>query len=147
MLALSASIFLSSPALSSEKDSAFVPFYFSTDTLGSTVGVAGVAKGVGQPQAALFGMGLYSEKDSYIGFLSAFNYALSPNVLFSTQMYQARFNDSPYYLGEQGDNNSSFESQTITNSDEQKYKFEFKYLLPWGGGERSWFERRVSTQP
>ncbi|EDM57370.1 conserved hypothetical protein [Vibrio parahaemolyticus AQ3810] len=98
MLALSASIFLSSPALSSEKDSAFVPFYFSTDTLGSTVGVAGVAKGVGQPQAALFGMGLYSEKDSYIGFLSAFNYALSPNVLFSTQMYQARFNDSPYYL-------------------------------------------------
>ncbi|ELB2879919.1 BamA/TamA family outer membrane protein [Vibrio parahaemolyticus] len=132
MLALSASIFLSSPALSSEKDSAFVPFYFSTDTLGNTVGVAGVAKGVGQPQAALFGMGLYSEKDSYIGFLSAFNYALSPNVLFSTQMYQARFNDSPYYLGEQGDNNSSFESQTITNSDEQKYKFEFKYLLPWG---------------
>ncbi|MCQ6498300.1 hypothetical protein NPN26_26475, partial [Vibrio parahaemolyticus] len=73
-------MFLSSPALSSEKDSAFVTFYFSTDTLGSTVGVEGVAKGVGQPQAALFCMGLYSEKDSYIVFLSAFNYALSPNV-------------------------------------------------------------------
>ncbi|CAE6921936.1 hypothetical protein [Vibrio sp. B1FLJ16] len=132
MLALSASFFLSVPVQSKEKDSAFLPFYFSTETLGNTFGIAGVAKGVGQPQAALFGMGLYSDKDSYLGFLSAFNYALSSNLVFSTQMYQARFNESPYYLGVQGSNNSSVDSQTITNGDEQKYKFEFKYLLPWG---------------
>ncbi len=132
MLALTASFLLSPFVLSKEKDTAFLPFYFSTDTLGGTFGIAGVAKGVGQPQAALFGMGLYSEKDSYIGFLSAFNYALSPNLLFSTQMYQARFNESPYYLGEQGKNNASVDSLTITNGDEQKYKFEFRYLLPWG---------------
>ncbi|WP_181136626.1 hypothetical protein [Vibrio jasicida] len=132
VLAFSASLFLSPQTLAKEKDSAFVPFYFSTDTMGSTVGLAGVAKGVGQPQAALFGMGLYSEKDSYVGFLSAFNYALSSNLLFSTQMYQARFNDNPYYLGNQGSNDSSTEDKTVTNGDEDNYKLEFKYLLPWG---------------
>ena len=132
VLAFSASLFLSPQIVAKEKDSAFVPFYFSTETLGSTVGLAGVAKGVGQPQAALFGMGLYSEKDSYVGFLSAFNYALSSNLLFSTQMYQARFNDNPYYLGDQGSNSSSTEDKTVTNGDEENYKLEFKYLLPWG---------------
>ncbi|PQJ39094.1 hypothetical protein BTO00_22320 [Vibrio campbellii] len=132
VLAFSASLFLSPQIVAKEKDSAFVPFYFSTETLGSTVGLAGVAKGVGQPQAALFGMGLYSEKDSYVGFLSAFNYALSSNLLFSTQMYQARFNDNPYNLGEQGSNSSSTEDKTVTNGDEENYKLEFKYLLPWG---------------
>ncbi|PIB15915.1 BamA/TamA family outer membrane protein [Vibrio rotiferianus] len=132
VLAFSASLFLSHQSVAKEKDSAFVPFYFSTETLGSTIGLAGVAKGVGQPQAALFGMGLYSEKDSYVGFLSAFNYALSSNLLFSTQMYQARFNDNPYYLGDQGSNGSSTEDKTITNGDEENYKLEFKFLLPWG---------------
>lgn len=132
VLAFSASLFLSPQIVAKEKDSAFVPFYFSTETLGSTVGLAGVAKGVGQPQAALFGMGLYSEKDSYVGFLSAFNYALSSNLLFSTQMYQARFNDNPYYLGDQGLNSSLTEDKTVTNGDEENYKLEFKYLLPWG---------------
>ncbi|GAB7224190.1 BamA/TamA family outer membrane protein [Vibrio owensii] len=132
VLAFSASLFFPPQLIAKEKDSAFVPFYFSTETMGSTIGLAGVAKGVGQPQAALFGMGLYSEKDSYVGFLSAFNYALSPNLLFSTQMYQARFNDNPYYLGDQGSNNSSTEDKTVTNGDEENYKLEFKYLLPWG---------------
>lgn len=114
------------------KDSAFVPFYFSTETMGNTFGVAGVAKGVGQPQAALFGTALYSDKDSYVVFLSAFNYALSQNLLFSTQMYQARFNDHPYYLGDQGSNDSSDLDKTIADGHEQNYQAEFKYLLPWG---------------
>ncbi len=145
MLALSASFFFSPCTLSKEKDSAFLPFYFSTDTLGSTFGVAGVAKGVGQRQAALFGMAMYSEKDSYIVFLSAFNYALSSNLLFSTQMYQARFNESPYYLGEHGNNSSSIYSQTITNGDEQRYKLEFRYLLP--GGNVKEYGLLVAFQP
>ena len=132
VLAFSASLFLSPQIVAKEKDSAFVPFYFSTETLGSTVGLAGVAKGVGQPQAALFGMGLYSEKDSYVGFLSAFNYALSSNLLFSTQVYKARFNDNSYYLGDQGSNDSATQDTTVTNGDEENYKLEFKYLLPWG---------------
>lgn len=47
-------------------------------------------------------------------------------------MYKARFNDNPYYLGDQGSNNSSTEDKTVTNGDEENYKLEFKYLLPWG---------------
>ncbi|NOH64543.1 BamA/TamA family outer membrane protein [Vibrio sp. RE88] len=151
VLALIASLFVSGAALSEEKDSAFLPFYFSTETLGNTFGIAGVAKGVGQPQAALFGMALYSDRDSYVGFLSALNYALSEQWLFSTQMYQAQFNDNPYYLGAQGDNDSDSKDKTITNGFEQNYQFEFKYLLPWGNvrqhGLRGAFQptRQVST--
>lgn len=135
-LALTASLFVSAYSMSAEKDSAFLPFYFSTETLGHTFGVAGVAKGVGQPQAALFGMALYSEKESYVGFVSAFNYALADQLLFSTQMYQAQFNDNPYYMGEQGSNDSQTGQKTITNGFEQNYQFEFKYLLPWGNVKR-----------
>lgn len=136
VLALCASLFICGQVNAKEKDSAFVPFYFSTETLGNTFGVAGVAKGVGQPQAALFGMALYSDKDSYVGFVSAFNYALSESLLFSTQMYQAQFNQNPYYLGEQGDNSSVTGDKTVTDGFEQNYQFEFKYLLPWGNVEK-----------
>ncbi|EEX93412.1 hypothetical protein VIOR3934_12837 [Vibrio orientalis CIP 102891 = ATCC 33934] len=136
VLALCASLFICGHVNAKEKDSAFLPFYFSTETLGNTFGIAGVAKGVGQPQAALFGMALYSDKDSYVGFVSAFNYALSDSLLFSTQMYQAQFNQNPYYLGEQGDNSSVAGDKTVTDGFEQNYQFEFKYLLPWGNVER-----------
>ncbi len=61
----------SSSALVREKTQPFVPFYFSTETMGNTFGVAGVARGC-LATAALFGMALYSDKDSYVGFLSAF---------------------------------------------------------------------------
>lgn len=132
VLALSASLFVSSPALSEEKDSAFLPFYFSTETLGNTVGIAGVAKGVGQPQAALFGAALYTDKKSYVTFLSAFNYALTDQLLVSSQLYKAQFNQNPYYIGDQGNNDSVASDKTITNGLEQNYEVEFKYLLPWG---------------
>ncbi|MEZ9231709.1 BamA/TamA family outer membrane protein [Vibrio amylolyticus] len=125
-------VLFASTALTKEKDSAFVPFFFGSETLGLSLGVAGVAKGVGQPQAALFGMGLYSDKDSYIGFLSAFNYALSENLLVSTQLYQAKLNQAPYYLGDQGDNDSDLQNKTIVDGFEENYQFEFKFLLPWG---------------
>lgn len=132
VLALCASIFVSVSSNAAEKDSAFLPFYFSTETLGNTFGIAGVAKGVGQPQAALFGMAMYSDKQSYVGFVSAFNYALDDYWLFSSQMYQAQFNDSPYYIGEQGNNDSTTDDKTVTNGFEQNLQLEFKYLLPWG---------------
>lgn len=132
VLALSASLFVSSPALSEEKDSAFLPFYFSTETLGNTVGIAGVAKGVGQPQAALFGAALYTDKQSYVTFLSAFNYALTDQLLVSSQLYKAQFNQNPYYIGDQGNNDSVASDKTVTNGLEQNYEVEFKYLLPWG---------------
>ncbi|MDC5820278.1 BamA/TamA family outer membrane protein [Vibrio europaeus] len=132
VLALSASLFVSSPALSEEKDSAFLPFYFSTETLGNTVGIAGVAKGVGQPQAALFGAALYTDKQSYVTLLSAFNYALTDQLLVSSQLYKAQFNQNPYYIGDQGNNDSVASDKTVTNGLEQNYEVEFKYLLPWG---------------
>lgn len=131
-LAIFASVFVSAPARSQEKDRAVVPFFFSTDTLGTTLGLAGVAKGVGQKQAALFGMGLYSGKDSYIGYFAALNYALHDTLLVNTQMYQARYNDTPYYLADQGRNDASIDDATLTSGLERKYQLELRFLLPWG---------------
>ena len=64
-----------------------VPFIISTETLGTAIGVSGIIKHAGQPQASIFGLGLYSENDSNIGFISFNNYAL-PGLkqwLFSTE--------------------------------------------------------------
>ncbi len=114
--------------MSEEKDTAFVPFYFSTETMGNTFGVAGVAKGVWQPQAALFGMHFILIKTamlvfyllSTLHFLRMFCSALRCTKHAST--------DNPYYIGSQGDNDSSIDDKTIADGLEQNYQFEFKYL-------------------
>ncbi|MGL6262335.1 BamA/TamA family outer membrane protein [Vibrio sp. WXL103] len=126
------SVFLSGQVFAKQKDLAFVPFFFQTESLGKSFGVAGVAKGVGQPQAALFGMGLYTDKDSYVGFLSAFNYALSDSVTSSVQLYQGQLNQTKYYVGNQGNNDSSPDDFTFTDGTENRYKLEFRFFLPWG---------------
>ncbi|WP_428774974.1 BamA/TamA family outer membrane protein [Vibrio sp.] len=114
------------------RDRALLPYYFNTDTLGNTVGVAGVMKGIGQPQAGLFGLGLYSDKKSHISLLAAFDYALGDSWLFNGQVYQARLNKSPYYVDQQGGNDSAITDLTLTDGRESYAEAEFRYLLPWG---------------
>ena len=59
-----------------EPDTNVVPFAFSTDSMGVSVGVAGLIKGAGQPQAAVIGAGLMSDKGTWISYFGASNYAL-----------------------------------------------------------------------
>ncbi|MGC3833634.1 hypothetical protein ACPSKX_04780 [Moritella viscosa] len=58
---------------------AVVPLVISTERLGAALGVSGVIKHAGQPQASIFGLGLYSNNHSNISFISFNNYTL-PNV-------------------------------------------------------------------
>ncbi len=37
-------------------------------------------------------------------------------------MYQARFNENPYYIGSQGDNDSSIDDKTIADGLEENYR-------------------------
>ena len=41
-----------------------VPVIFSTENLGVSLGLGGVSIGLGQPQAAIFALGFYSENKS-----------------------------------------------------------------------------------
>ncbi|MDX2319020.1 MAG: BamA/TamA family outer membrane protein [Moritella sp.] len=114
-----------------------VPFIISTDTLGTAVGAAGIIKHAGQPQASIFGLGLYSKNDSNIGFLSFQNYALPglKSWLFSTEYYRGYLSNGIYYLpvpkvrGERRATN-----EIIAEGTETSLRVNARYVLPWGLG-------------
>ena len=79
-IALAGAFFLPPPASAAEQTSRIrtrvVPAIFSTENLGLSLGVGGIAIGVGQPQAALFGMGFASKNNSKGFSLGAVNYRI-----------------------------------------------------------------------
>ncbi|NRD72676.1 hypothetical protein HQQ94_05320 [Shewanella sp. VB17] len=117
-----------------------VPFIFSTETLSTTIGGAGVIKHAGQAQASLFGMGLYSANDSWLTYIGANNYQL-PKLdqwLFSAEYYRASYKEGIYFVpnGGQGTQNRSNSStdMVVAVGDETNAKLHIKYVLPWGRG-------------
>ncbi|QQX79556.1 hypothetical protein JK628_18870 [Shewanella sp. KX20019] len=112
-----------------------VPFAFSSESLSTALGGAGVVKHAGQVQASILGIGLYSANDSWIGYLSAHNYQI-PEVdswLFSLETYQAQFKEGIYYLSELAEPYQDAE-KVVTLGDESYTRFHAKYVLPWGRG-------------
>lgn len=118
-----------------DHETAFVPFFYTSDSMGFTIGVAGLVKGVGQPQAGVLGIGLYSDKGSYITYASGSNYMLGDRWLFGADGYTAKFVEYEYFLGDQGNNESNSGFDTETDGAESKYRFSFRYVLPIGAGE------------
>ena len=112
-----------------------VPFVFSSESLSTALGAAGVIKHAGQPQASILGIGLYSANDSWIGYLSAHNYQI-PKVdswLFSIETYQAQFKEGIYYLSNAAEVNQDAD-KVVTLGEESYTRFHAKYVLPWGRG-------------
>ncbi len=123
-----------------------VPFVFSTETLSTTVGGAGVIKHAGQPQASAFGIGLYSSNESWITYLGLNNYQL-PKMdqwLFSGEFNRASYKEGIYFVPEnanrsnKGVNSSEAiaTNRVITVGDEFYAKLHIKYVLPWGKGAK-----------
>ena len=83
------------PLLSADKAAEFVtvPLIFSTETLSTAFGGAGVVKHAGQAQAAALGIGLYTSNDSWVTYLGLFNYQIPTwqQWLFSAEGYQAHY--------------------------------------------------------
>lgn len=121
-----------------------VPFIISTEQLGTAVGVSGIIKHAGQPQASIFGLGLYSENDSYIGFIGLNNYAL-PGLkqwLFSAEYYRSYLSNGIYYVpAARTPNDPLATNKIIAEGTESSLRVNAKYVLPWGlgvnGGARS----------
>ncbi|NQZ93259.1 MAG: BamA/TamA family outer membrane protein [Moritella sp.] len=123
-----------------------VPFIISTETLGAAVGVSGIIKHAGQPQASIFGLGLYSDNDSNIGFISFNNYVL-PGLtqwLFSTEYYRGYFSNGIYYVPAPGEPQST--NEIIAEGTDSSLRIKAKYVLPWGlganGAARSLMQQR-----
>ncbi|WOT04655.1 hypothetical protein [Shewanella youngdeokensis] len=116
-------------------DFAAVPFAFSSESLGTALGAAGVIKHAGQQQASILGIGLYSANNSWVSYLGAHNYQL-PEIdswLFSIETYQAQFKEGVYYLSELVEPNQAAE-KIVTLGDESFTRLHAKYVLPWGRG-------------
>ncbi|MGF1688821.1 BamA/TamA family outer membrane protein [Photobacterium japonica] len=120
-----------------EPDTAVVPFVFSTDAMGLSVGMAGIVKGAGQPQAALIGAGLVTEKGTWLGYLGANNYSLGLDSrwLFGAELYAAEFKQFDYYLGDATSNNSLVEDKVVADASESRYRVSMRYVLPLGAGK------------
>lgn len=111
-----------------------VPIIFSTETLSTTFGGAGLVKHAGQAQAVALGIGLYSANDSWLTYAGFYNYQL-PKLeqwLFSAELFRGHYEQGIYYLPQtevRGDTD-----RIISVGDEGFSKFHIKYVLPFGGG-------------
>ncbi|MGS0693895.1 hypothetical protein [Shewanella sp. 0m-4] len=114
---------------------AAVPFVFSSESLSTAFGGAGVLKHAGQIQSSILGIGVYSTNNSWVSYLR-FNDFQLPSVdqwLFSLETYQARFKEGVYYVPEQAAPYGDTE-RVITLGDEAFTKFHARYILPIGRG-------------
>ncbi|MCF1429405.1 MAG: hypothetical protein LPD71_08545 [Shewanella sp.] len=115
-----------------QPDFAAVPFAFASENLSTAFGGAAVLKHAGQPQASLFGFGLYTTNESWVGYLGVNNYQL-PGLsqwLFSGELYQGVFQEGVYYLPDANEG----AQKTLAHGDERFAKFHAKYVLPTGWG-------------
>lgn len=125
-------------------DFAGVPFLFSSEDWGTALGGAGVIKGVGQPQASLFGTAIASSNGSAMVYAGLYNLTIPDldQMLVSVNALYGDYTRSSYYLpgnphfsGEQpGSNDSSKDNFITTGSIEQSYTARFKYILPIAEG-------------
>ncbi|WP_318437802.1 BamA/TamA family outer membrane protein [Photobacterium leiognathi] len=127
-------IHASSKSETSDSDIAAVPFMFSTDSMGLSAGVAGVVKKAGQPQASLLGAGLMTDKGTWMTYLGAYNYALSPDSrwLFGAEFYSGDYKDFNYYVGKAAQNNSHADEMIIADAQEALHQLSARYILPIG---------------
>lgn len=115
-----------------------VPFIFSTETLGVATGGAALVKHAGQVQASAFGIGLYTNNDSWVTYLALNNYQI-PSVeqwLFSAETYQGHYTEGIYYLPISNDPHLTPEDtqRIVTLGEEGFTKLHFTYVLPIGHG-------------
>lgn len=120
-------------------DIAAVPFVMNLEDWGWTVALAGVAKGVVQPQASVFAGGAFSENGTYMGYAGLFNLMMPGwnQLSFDLTLTETDFNGSRFFLSEDGhagSNQSTAEDMIYSPAHDKHYQFFMKYTLPVGDG-------------
>lgn len=130
-----------------EQQSEFIglPFAFSSESMSTAIGVAGLLKSAGQQQASLLGIAAGSLNHSYVGFFAANSYqipALGEQWLFSAELYGADLPEGTYFLDDEiispfhaGANQSKEETQIVTHGKERTARLYAKYIVPIAAGK------------
>lgn len=125
----------------SKADTNVLPFGFASDSMGTALGLGAISTGSIQPQASLFGLGVYSTNDSWTYYLAALNFQIpqSKQWLFTLDAYDAEFTEGRYYINDNNtdpsiDETNSRRTQIITNGREAFFRPQAKYILPWARG-------------
>ncbi|WP_220765266.1 MULTISPECIES: hypothetical protein [unclassified Shewanella] len=120
-----------------ESEFVAVPFAFSSESLSTAFGGAGVLKHAGQIQSSILGIGVYSTNNSWVSYLRFNDYQI-PTLdqwLFSIETYNARFKEGVYYVSNQAEINGDGQ-RVVTLGDESFTKFHARYVLPFGRGSQ-----------
>ncbi|MEJ2519748.1 MAG: BamA/TamA family outer membrane protein [Desulfuromonadales bacterium] len=122
-----------------------VPFPFYNDTIGTGIGVAGIAEGYPQPQSLVVGSGLYSAEGNGMLFLMARNHRLPwlQRLFIEPSLSVGKFEElktytigNPAFPNEQpGSNDSSKDNYNETDGTDNWFDLNFKFLLPIGHGK------------
>jgi len=131
----------------SSKDTAYIPYIFSSDSIGFAGGAAAIKRGVFQPQTISVATLFYGSKQDIItngtpdtanfsgGFLGLFDYKIpgTNRVLLSISGLKSYFPKARYYL--YNHTNDSKEEQYIESSGDNDFIYAtLKYVLSLGDG-------------
>ncbi|MBT4986833.1 MAG: hypothetical protein HOM87_03425 [Proteobacteria bacterium] len=123
-----------------------VPVIFSTENLGVSLGLGGVSIGLGQPQAAIFALGFYSENKSSGLSIGAVNYQIPkiPSWYFSGLLYQGELPQYRYFSSADPgysirSNSASPEFQKL-RLDQSIARVQARWILPIGNAKHPDFK-------
>jgi outer membrane protein assembly factor BamA len=125
-----------------EKRDGWIPYLFATDSLGTTVGVAGFSAGNFQPQSSFFATAFVTSNDSALVSASLNNIRLGGSRwMVDTFILADHFTDQRFYVDydrdpdevRAGSNDSDKDDYATGISDERSINIGFKYRLPIGG--------------
>lgn len=129
-------------------DVSVVPFVMNLEDWGWTIALAGVAKGVMQPQASVFAGGAFSENGTYLGYAGLFNLMMPgwDQMMFSLTLMENDFNENRFFLSENGhagSNQSTADEVIRSPAHDKHYQFFMKYTLPVGDGRDGALPARI----
>lgn len=123
-----------------------LPYVFSSETYGFSVGAAGMVSGVWQDQATFYGSAFMGANQSYEIMAAAYDLRVSHRhrLFVSPEMEVTRYGNvhayvsgNPSFPGERPGSNDSDSENYITNSAwDMGANLRFRYVLPWGHGEK-----------
>jgi Omp85 superfamily domain len=125
-----------------EKRSGWLPYIFSTDSLGFAVGAGAFTAGTIQPQASLFGTAFVTSNESALlsGSLNNYRFGKDSRFFMDAFLLVDHFTDQRFYAGPAvipgetapGTNDSNEEAYVTGVSNDVTFEANFKYRLPIG---------------